>query len=62
MAADNPGAVQYAPTGCLKKPCRTPRNTMMGIATLFGNPLPAVRMACAENRCATIATVKNGFL
>jgi predicted transposase YbfD/YdcC len=38
------------------------RNTMLGIANLFGAPLPAVRMACAEDRCATIATVKNGFL
>ncbi|BAI76822.1 transposase (plasmid) [Azospirillum sp. B510] len=38
------------------------RNTMLGIANLFGAPLPAVCMACAEDRCATIATVKNGFL
>jgi hypothetical protein len=35
---------------------------MLSIANLFSAPLPAVRMACAEDRCATIATVKNGFL
>lgn len=38
------------------------RNTMLAIANLFSLPIPAVRMACAEDRCATIATVKNGFL
>lgn len=38
------------------------RNTMLAIANLFAAPLPAVRMACAEDRCATIATVKNAFL
>jgi hypothetical protein len=38
------------------------RNTMLAIANLFYLPIPAVRMACAENRCATIATVKKGFL
>jgi predicted transposase YbfD/YdcC len=38
------------------------RNTMLGIANLFAAPIPAVRMAVAEDRCAAIATVKNGFL
>lgn len=38
------------------------RNTMLAIANLFAAPIPAVRMAVAEDRCAAIATVKNGFL
>lgn len=38
------------------------RNTMLTIAQRFAAPIPAVRMAVAEDRCAAIATVKNGFL
>lgn len=38
------------------------RNTMLAIAHLFDAPIPAVRMAVAEDRCAAIATVKNAIL
>jgi len=38
------------------------RNTMLAIAKLFAAPIPAVRMAVAEDRCAAIATVKKAFL
>lgn len=38
------------------------RNAMLAIANLFAAPIPAVRMAVAEDRCAAIATVKKGFL
>ena len=38
------------------------RHTMLGIANRFAAPIPAVRMAVAEDRCAAIATVKNAIL
>lgn len=38
------------------------RNTMLAIANRLAGPLPAIRQGFAENRCAAIATVKNGFL
>jgi len=37
------------------------RNIMHAIANLFAALIPAVRMAVAEDRCADIATVENGF-
>lgn len=49
-------------SGALPQAMAMMRNAMLTIANLFNAPLPAVRMACAEDRCAAIATVKNSFL
>src|SRR5512135_1534596 len=38
------------------------RNTMLAIANRLAGPIPAIRQAFAENRCAASATVKNGSL